>query len=518
MAPETRYAKKGDISIAYQVVGDGPIDLVLVNGLVSHMSLWWSDPAANAMLRRLTSFARLIMFDKPGTGLSDPVSGPPTAEQRVEDIVAVMDAVGLDHASILGYSEGGTVSILFTAMYPERCDALVLLETAAKWLSAPDYLADDRERVDHPFELMLTLVEDWGSGRIAGDCMAPDAVSVPGSRQVFGSVERICASPGMARAMLISATVQDVRAAIPKVATPTLVIHRNDSFVPILHAQYLADNIPGARSAFFPGKNHLAFIGRWEPIVDEIEEFLTGSRHRADPDRMLATILFTDIVSSTERAAELGDERWRSLVERHEEVIHTQIDHFDGRAIKTMGDGFLAVFDGPAKAVRAAREMAVGVRELGIEIRAGVHTGECDRRGDDLGGIAVNVAARIIGHAGPGEVMVSSTVRELVLGSGLEFADRGVRPLKGIPDDWHLYAVTADRRADARPVHEVSAEVAALTPGPQETMRARDRALLAASRRAPGVMRAFGRPLLYRERPWARSSARSRRNKDLERS
>jgi class 3 adenylate cyclase len=284
-----------------------------------------------------------------------------------------------------------------------------------------------------------------------------------------------------------------------------LIIHRRNSIVPVVMSRYLAREIPGAKYLELEGQDHLPWVGKWEPIVDEMEQFLTGSRHRAEPDRALATILFTDVVSSTERAAGMGDERWRALVERHDEIIGTEIDRYGGRPIKTLGDGFLAVFEGPAKAIRAARAMAEAVRPLGIEIRAGVHTGECERRGEDIAGIAVNVAARIVGHADAGEVLVSSTVRELVLGSGIEFTESGTYTLKGVPDQWHLFRVTGDGRADARPVSEVEPAVAARTPGPMETMRPRDRAMLAAAQRSPGVLRVFGRPILHRQRPWARS-------------
>jgi class 3 adenylate cyclase len=309
----------------------------------------------------------------------------------------------------------------------------------------------------------------------------------------------------MAKAVFKACLNMDVRAALPRISAPSLVIHREDSFVPIEGSRYLAQEIPGARLAVFPGSDHLVWVGDWEPIIDEIEEFLTGARHRSDPDRSLATILFTDIISSTETASELGDERWRSLVERHDELVRMEIERYGGRPIKTMGDGFLAVFEGPAKAIRCARAMDGAVRTLGIEMRAGIHTGECERRGDDLSGIAVNVAARIVARAGAGEVLVSSTVRELVLGSGLEFSERGTHALKGVPDEWHLFSVTGDGCTDARSVSEVTAEVAARTPGPMETLRPRDRAMLAAAQRSPGLMRALGRPILHRQRPWARS-------------
>jgi class 3 adenylate cyclase len=499
-APETRYAKKGEISIAYQVVGDGPIDLVVSSGIVSHMALMWSDPEANAMWRRMASFSRLVLFDKPGTGLSDPIAGPPTMEQRVEDIRVVMDAVGSRSAALLGYSEGGAPSLLFAATYPERCDALILLETGPKWTSSPDYLPELRERLDRTWERIFEAAEHWGEGLMIGALFAPSATTIPGSMQVFGSAERICASPGMVRALAKANMIVDVRAALPRITTPTLVLQREESVIPVEFGRYMTETIAGSRLAVFPGRDHLPWVGRWEPIVDEVEQFLTGARHRADPDRALATIMFTDIVASTERTAELGDARWRSLVELHDDLVGTEIERYGGRSVKTMGDGFLAVFEGPAKAVRCARATGSAVRSLGIEVRAGVHTGECERRGDDLSGIAVNVAARIVAKAGPNEVLVSSTVRELVLGSGLEFSDRGAHLLKGVPDEWRLFAVTGDGRTDAHAVAEVDPEVAALTPGPRETLRPRDRAMLAAATRAPGLLRTISRPLLHPRR------------------
>jgi class 3 adenylate cyclase len=504
MPPETRYAKKGETSIAYQVVGDGPVDIVFVNGVVSHMALFRSDAAANAMFRRLTSFSRLILFDKPGTGLSDPVAGPPSLEQRVEDVRVVMDAVGLERAAIIGFSEGGTPASLFAATYPERCQALVLLETAAKWVSAPDYLPESRAVLDRMWELLFAGAEQWGEGKVIG-LWAPSATTVPGFWQTAGSAERLCASPGMARAVLRATQLMDARAAPPRISVPTLVVHNERSFIPVELGRYLAAEIEGARLAVFPGDNHLVWFGAWEPMVDEIEEFLTGARHRAEPDRALVTTLFTDMVSSTERAAELGDERWRALVDRHDEITRTELDRYGGRAIKTLGDGFLAAFEGPAKAIRCARAICAEVRPLGVELRAGVHTGECERRGADLVGIAVNVGARVGALARPSEVLVSSTVRELVLGSGLEFTERGTHVLKGVPGEWRLYGVIGDGRTDARPVSEVDPETAALTPGPRETMRPRDRAMLTAADRAPGLMRAVNRVT------WRVSRARGKR-------
>ncbi len=492
MPPEVRYAKKGETAIAYQVVGEGPVDLVLINGVVSHMALFWTDPSANAMLRRLTSFCRLVMFDKPGTGLSDPVAGPPSLEQRVEDIHVVMDAVGLERASILGYSEGGTPALMFAATHPQRCEALVLLEAGAKWVSAPDYLAESKEAIDRMWELQFAAADEWGAGKLFA-LWSPSAEGAPGYWQTMGSAERICASPGMAKAVLRAATLMDARPALSRISAPTLVVHRQDSFTRVEFGRYLGENIEGAKLAIFPGRDHFIWVDAWEPIVDEIEEFLTGARHRVEPDRALATILFTDIASSTERVAELGDERWRALLERHDEVTRAELERYGGRVIKSLGDGFLAAFEGPAKAIRCARAICAEVRPLGIELRAGVHTGECELRGEDLAGVAVHVGARIGALAQPSEVLVSSTVRELVLGSGIEFIERGTHALKGVPGEWRLYAMSGDGRTDARPVSEVDPKTAALTPAPVDTLRPRDRAMLAAVNRAPGAVRAFGR-------------------------
>jgi class 3 adenylate cyclase len=499
--PDVHYAKRGETAIAYQVVGDGPVDLVLVNGVVSHMAIFWSDPGASAMLRRLASFCRLVMFDKPGTGLSDPVAGPPSLEQRVEDIRVVMDAVALERASILGFSEGGTPAAMFAATHPQRCEALVLVETAAKWRSEPDYLPEAEAALDHMWERLFAGAEEWGEGTVFG-LWGPSALGAPGARQSLGSGERICASPGMAKAVLRATSLMDARAALPRISAPTLVLHREESFVRIELGRYLAREIEGAKLAVFPGRDHFIWLGTWEPIVDEIEEFLTGSRHSVEPDRALATILFTDIVSSTERAATLGDARWRALLERHDHIARGQFERYGGRVIKGLGDGFLAAFEGPAKAIRCARAICDEVRPLGIEVRTGVHTGECELLGGDLAGLAVHVGARVGALAKPSEVLVSSTVREIVLGSGFEFVERGAHALKGVPGEWRLYAVSADGRKDARPVSEVDPATAALTPAPGTTLRPRDRAMLAVATRAPGMLRAAVRL----GRRWPRTS------------
>jgi len=494
------------------VVGDGPVDVVLVNGIVSHMALFWGDPAASAMFRRLTSFCRLILFDKPGTGLSDPIAGPPSLEQRVEDVRVVMDAVGVERASVIGYSEGGTPALMFAATHPERCDALVLLETAAKWVSAPDYLPEHGPALERMWELMFAGAEQWGDGKVIA-LWSPSVREMPGFMQAAGSAERLCASPGMARALLHACPLMDARAALPRISVPALVVHNEHSFLRVELGRYLAEEIGEARLAVFPGADHLIWFGAWEPIVDEIEEFLTGARHSAEPDRALATILFTDIVGSTERAAALGDERWRALVEHHDQITRRELERYGGRAIKTLGDGFLAAFEGPAKAIRCARAICAEMSPLGIELRAGVHTGECELRGDDLAGIAVNVGARIGALAGPSEVLVSSTVRELVLGSGLQFDERGEHALKGVPGEWRLYVATGDGRTDARPVSEVSPQVAALTPGPTETLRPRDRLMLAGANRAPGVMRSLSRAAQRGQRRRGRRTRGSARDR-----
>src|SRR3954463_5993340 len=312
MPPETRYAHKGDTSIAYQVVGDGPVDLVLVNGIVSHMSLLWGDPAASAFFRRLTAFSRLVLFDKPGPGLSDPVAGPPSLEQRLGDIRVVMDAAGLEHAAILGYSEGGPPATLFAATYPERCGALLLVETGARFVADDDYLPEARAKLDHGWELQLAATDEWGQGKLFA-LWSPSLQGGPGYWQAMGSAERICASPGMARAVMRAATLMVARQALPRVSAPTLVVHREDSWIPVELGRHLADEIEGAKLSVFPGRDHFIWVGAWEPMIDEIEQFLTGARRRVEPDRALATILFTDIVDSTSRTATAGDARWREV-------------------------------------------------------------------------------------------------------------------------------------------------------------------------------------------------------------
>jgi class 3 adenylate cyclase len=502
VAPKTQYAKKGDISIAYQVVGDGPIDLVLVNGLVAHLELLWTEPAATAMMRRLASFSRLIMFDKPGTGVSDPVVGAPTVEQRMGDIEAVMDAVGSERAALIGYSEGGPPSALFAATYPDRTHSLILLSTTAKAYPSPDFFPDLESLHDAWRKIQEFGCERWGEGEFALWTSPTWARSELHSR-LAPVAERASASPGMVRAMVAAFREYDVRAVLPMVRVPTLVVHRGDEAFPVELGRDLAERIPGARLAEFPGDDHIVFAGDWEPIASEIEGFLTGERREPEPDRVLKTVLFTDIVASTERAAELGDARWRQLLEHHDQVVRRELDRFGGHPLKSLGDGFLAAFDGPTRAIRCTTSIIDELRDVGLEIRAGIHTGECEAIGGDLGGLAVHIGARVGAMAKPSEVLVSGAVCDLVVGSGIEFDDRGPHELKGVPGSWRLYSVTTDRRTDSRAVKSSDHAAAALTPGPEENMRPIDRAAVTLAKRAPSM----GRLGFRLARPWRRATS-----------
>ncbi len=433
MPPQTLYARRGDVNIAYQVVGDGPIDPLWAPGFISHVDLLWSEPLATSFFRRVASFSRLILFDKPGTGASDPVAGPPTLEERVEDMRAVLDAAGVQRAALVGVSEGGPMSVLFAATYPERIQSLVIYGSFAKGSPSPDYLPDSHSEY---FELrgrVDAMVDNWGEGR-AVPIFAPSIADSPAMISAYALFERASASPAMARALVRSARELDVRAVLPSIGVPTLVLHRaGDVPFAAANGRYMAEMIPGARYVELPGEDHAPRVGDTEALVAEIEEFLTGARHAPEPDRVLATVLLTDIVGSTQLAAELGDRRWRELLESHDELSRASFERFGGREVKATGDGFLAAFDGPAKAIRCAGEISEAVRPLGIEIRSGVHTGECEQRGEDLGGLAVHIGARVGATAGPSETLVSSTVKELVVGSGIEFKERGVETLKGCP-------------------------------------------------------------------------------------
>jgi class 3 adenylate cyclase len=441
MQPETKYAKSGDVYIAYQVVGNGPLDLVYVPGWVTHLEYGWEEPGLARFYQRLASFSRLILFDKRGTGLSDRVaeSELPTLEQRMDDVRAVMDAVGSERAAVLGASEGGNLSVLFAATYPERTIALVTIGIYAKRIWAPDYpWAPTPEERQEWFD---TLERDWG-GEVDLATLAPSAAHDPRFRQWFATYLRRSASPKAALAFARMNTQIDIRHLLPAIQAPTLVLHRTgDLDSNVEEGRYIGQRIPGAKYVELSGTDHIPWVGDADAVLDEIEEFLTGVRHVAEPDRVLATVLFTDIVSSTEQAAAMGDRRWRDLLESHNLLMKRELARFRGREVKSTGDGVLATFDGPARAIRCAQAIRDGVRGLGIEIRAGLHTGECEVMGEDVGGIAVHIGARVASLAGPGEVLVSGTVKDLVAGSGIQFADRGAHILKGVPDQWRLFAV-----------------------------------------------------------------------------
>jgi class 3 adenylate cyclase/pimeloyl-ACP methyl ester carboxylesterase len=428
--PVTRYAKSGDVHVAYQVFGSGPIDLVFVPGFVSHIENYWDHPDLARWLLRLSNFARVAIFDKRGTGLSDQVPDVPSLDQRMDDVRAVMDAVGMHRAALLGVSEGGPLATLFAATYPERCQALVLYGTFARssWLT-PEGL-----------EAFLGYIEKaWGSGRSL-PMWAPSHQDDPALKQWWGRFERLGASPAAVIAVVRMISQIDISDILSSVHVPTLVIHcTGDTLIGIEHGRFLAEHIPGATLLELPGDDHLFFIH--EQIVDAIEEFLTGSISAAEGHRVLATVLFTDIVGSTERAEQLGDQRWRNLLEAHHTAVRRELARYQGNEVRSLGDGFLATFDGPARGVRCACSIAEAVRALDLQVRSGLHTGEIEIVGNDVQGIAVHIAARISALAAPAEVLVSRTVKDLVAGSGLRFSERGRHSLKGLQEPMDLYAV-----------------------------------------------------------------------------
>ena len=437
--PKTRYAKSGGVSIAYQVVGGGPVDLVFIQGFVSNVDYWWEMPVAARLLNRLASFSRLILWDKRGTGLSDPVDRVPELDERVEDLRAVMGAVGSERAALYGISEGGPMALLFAATYPEQTSALILYGSSARLSWAPDWPWGWTET-----ELRGWLEEidrDWGEGALF-DVFAPGYAGIDAARQSWGRFLRAGSSPAMARAVWEAASRVDCRDLLPAIQVPTLVVHRvGDRVARVEGARYVAEHIPGAKLVQLPGVDHPYTLGDQDSIIDEIEEFLTGIRHAAQPDRVLATVLFTDIVDSTRQAAELGDRRWLQLLDSHDRLVRRQLDRFAGKEIKHTGDGFLATFTGPSRAIDCACAIRDEVRQIGVDIRAGLHTGECELVPGGIGGLAVHIAARVVALAGTGEVLVSNTVKDLVVGADLDFDDRGLQTLKGVPSKWRLFAV-----------------------------------------------------------------------------
>jgi class 3 adenylate cyclase len=442
--PQTRYALSGEISIAYQVSGEGPFDLIITPGFVSHLDESWQEPSFARCLRRIGSFCRLIRFDKRGTGLSDREAGVPSLEQRMDDIRAVMDDAGSERAAIMGVSEGGPMSALFAATYPERTEALILYGTYARTAWAPDY--HWRTRSDNADVRDETMRKTWGSPAsvraMAAGWLAPSMAHDERFCEWLGRFVRLGASPGAAVALTRMNRSIDVRDVLPSIHVPTLVIRRAEDPAGLLEdSSYLAEHIPGAKLVNLSGRDHMFFVGDADAFVDEVEEFLTGGRTAQEVDRILATVLMTDIADSTAHAARLGDQRWRCLLDEHNNVAQKAIARFRGRAIKNTGDGYVATFDGPARAVRCAFAMRDEVGRLGLSIRAGLHTGEIELIGDDIGGIAVHTAARVAAKAEANEVWTSRTVRDLVAGSGLEFSERGDFELKGIPGTWPLFTV-----------------------------------------------------------------------------
>jgi class 3 adenylate cyclase len=438
--PETRYARSGDVHIAYQVFGAGDLDVVLVPGYVTHIELAWEHEATARFLEALASFARVIAFDRRGSGLSDPVAEAPTLEQRMDDVRAVMDAAGSERAALVAFSEGVPMSILFAASHPERVQALVCSGGMARATYADDYPwgTPAEALVEAGFELILP---SWGDGSLV-EIAAPTQADNPETRAFFGRMQRATASPGMMTGLARMFIELDVRDVVPTIHVPTLVLHRvHDRLVNVRHGRWLAEHLPDAKLVELAGDDHVPWYERPEEWLGEVQEFLTGMRAEPEQERVLVTVLFTDIVDSTRTAAELGDHRWREVLERHQRTVRAALARFGGREVKTTGDGFLATFDGPARAIRCARAIIDGCAEAGVRLRAGLHTGECEVMGDDIGGIAVHIASRVSGLAGPGEVLVSRTVKDLVVGSGIGFADRGTHTLKGVPDSWQLLAV-----------------------------------------------------------------------------
>jgi pimeloyl-ACP methyl ester carboxylesterase len=440
---KTRYATNGKVSLAYQVIGDGPRDVLLTSGWVVPMESIWEDPLYAEFVERLASFSRVILWDKRGTGMSDRVSATelPTLEDRMEDLNAVLDAGGARDPALVGLSEGALLCALFAATYPERLSALVFYGgwgSSIQKDDSPGLMTEERAR-----EFIQQVRASWGDAGELLRLWAPSVADDARARAWWDRALTTGASPSAALAWLQMSAGMDIRAALPAISAPTLVVHRSDDrIIPVENGRYVAKQIPNAKYVELEGQDHLWWIGGQEVLLDEIEEFLTGTRESGDSRRALMTVLFTDVVDSTKRVSEIGDRRWRELSAAHHRDVQIQLERFRGREVNAMGDGYLATFDGPARAIRGARAIVERSRELGLSVRAGLHTGECELIGDDVSGIAVNIGARVGALADGGEVLVSGTVRDLVIGSGIEFADRGRHALKGVPGDWQVFAVT----------------------------------------------------------------------------
>jgi pimeloyl-ACP methyl ester carboxylesterase/class 3 adenylate cyclase len=439
MTPETRYARSGEVSIAYQVVGCGPIDLVLVPGWISNIELFWEEPNIVRFFEKLMTFSRLILFDKRGTGLSDRVTEAATLEERMDDVRAVLDAVGSSQAALLGWSEGGTMCTLFAATYPDRTAALITVGSYARRLRAPDYpYFTDREEA---FKAVEAAAADWG-GPVWLEIRAPSLVNDPIIRQWWAKFVRMSASASAATALQRLNIEIDVRHVLPSIRVPTLILHaKNDRAIPVGAGRYMADHIPNARFVEIDTIDHLPFFDKSDEFMHHIQSFLTGSSTPAISESRVSTLMFTDIVGSTQIAVAKGNLRFADLLEVHHAAIRTELARHRGEEINTAGDGFLAAFDGPARAIKCAVAIVKSLGVLGINCRIGLHTGECEVRQGQLHGVALHIAARVAALASPGGVLVSQTVKDLVAGSGLGFADAGAHALKGLPDEWRLYQV-----------------------------------------------------------------------------
>jgi len=440
MKGETRYAKSGDLRIAYQVHGDGPFDLLFAPGYLSHLeqNQWWPEYAA--FFEKMASFSRLIVFDRRGTGLSDRILALGSFEELMDDIGVVLDAAGSERAALFGGAEGGPMCILFAATFPERTSALVLGASYARRGWAPDYPWGLDEETQQ--RILAGYEERWGRPGFGARAIAPTLADDERFQAWYAQAQRFSGTPAAARQWFRVTMDIDVREVLPAIRVPTLIVHRTDDrVIPVESGRYLAEHIHDAKFVEVSGQDHFPFVGDMDAIVDEVEEFLTGSRRSREPDRVLATVLFTDIVGSTERAAELGDRQWTELLAEHHRIVRAELDRHRGKVVRIEGDGTLSTFDGPARGVRCAAAIRNALAPLDVEIRAGLHTGEIELATTGAEGIAVHIGARVAALAAPGEVLTSSTVKDLVVGSGIEFADRGRHELKGVPGEWQLYAV-----------------------------------------------------------------------------
>ncbi|MEA2883130.1 MAG: hypothetical protein QOH32_2386 [Bradyrhizobium sp.] len=440
MVPQTQYVQTAGVTIAYQVVGEGPVDLVLVPGFLSNIEVLWEEPRVARFLHKLASFSRLIIFDKRGTGLSDRTTGVATLEQRMDDVRAVMDKIGSERAALFGYSEGGSMCALFAATWPERTTALIMCGSFARRTFTEDY------RFMPTVEEMRTSIDDmlahWG-GPVGLDVRAPSVAQDPAARQWFAKYLRMSASPAAAHAMALANLDIDIRHLLPSIRTPALILHAGgDRLIPREAGKFLAGNIPRARFVEIRSTDHLPFFDGADELLMQIQQFVTGATPLPEFDSRVCTIMFTDIVGSTDRAVEIGDRHYQDLLESHHARIRNELQLYRGQEINTTGDGFVASFDGPARAIQCGLAITRAVQEIGLNVRVGLHTGECEVRAGELSGIALNIAARVAALAAPARVLVSQTVKDLVAGSGLKFTDGGMHSLKGLPEQWRLFEVS----------------------------------------------------------------------------